>query len=138
MALLTKFNTFVANVANGVHNLGSDTLKLMLTDHAPSVGNTIISNVTEITTGNGYTAGGATVPIASSAQSSGVYKLIPASSPTWTASGGAIAQFRYVVLYNATSGALIGWWDIGREVNLTVGTPFTPSLDNVNGMLQLS
>ena len=35
MATFNKFNAFVADVANKTHNLGADTLKVMLTNTAP-------------------------------------------------------------------------------------------------------
>lgn len=126
-------------MANKVHNLGSDTLKLMLTDVAPVATNTVKANITDISSGNGYTAGGAAVGITSSTQASGLYKLIPSASVTWTASGGAIAQFRYAVLYNSTAGSgnLIGWWDIGSEQNISSGNTFTATLDATNGILEL-
>lgn len=138
MATYNKFNAFVADVNNKVHNLGSDVLKIMLTDTLPVATNTIKANITEITAGNGYTAGGATVSIASSTQTAGLYKLLPSASPVWTAAGGAIAQFRYAVLYNSTaaSGNLISWWDTGAEQNILTGNTFTATLDLVNGLLQ--
>jgi hypothetical protein len=140
MAAFNKFNCFVADVSNKVHNLGSDVLKVMLTDTAPVATNTVKSNITEITAGNGYTAGGATVGIASSTQTAGLYKLMASGTASWTATGGSIAQFRYAVLYNSTAAGLnlIGWWDYGAEVNVTVGNSFTESFDGTNGILQLT
>lgn len=140
MAAFNKFNCFVADAPNKVHNLGSDVLKVMLTDTAPVATNTIKANITEIAAGNGYTAGGATVGITSSTQTAGLYKLIASGPASWTASGGSIAQFRYAVLYNSTaaSGNLIGWWDYGAEVNVTVGNSFTETFDATNGILQLT
>ncbi|HEY4406128.1 MAG TPA: hypothetical protein VGN55_15885 [Xanthobacteraceae bacterium] len=139
MASFQKFNAFVADVAIKVHNLGSDTLKILLTDTAPVATNAIKANLTEIGAGNGYAAGGTAVTITSSAQSGGTYKLI-GNNVTFTASGGSIAQFRYAVIYNATaaSGNLIGWWDYGTEVNVTNGNAFQVQLDAVNGILQLA
>jgi hypothetical protein len=139
MASFNKFNAFVADVANKVHNLGSDTLKIMLTDVAPVATNSIKSNISEIGAGSGYVIGGTAVTITSSAQSSGTYKLV-GNNVTFTASGGAIAQFRYAVIYNSTaaSGNLIGWWDYGTEVNVTNGNSFQVQLDQVNGILQLA
>jgi hypothetical protein len=137
MASFQKFNAFVADVANKVHNFGADTLKILLTDTAPVATNAIKANLTEIGAGNGYAAGGTAVTITSSAQSGGTYKLI-GNNVTFTASGGSIAQFRYAVIYNATaaSGNLIGWWDYGTEVNVTNGNAFQVQLDAVNGILQ--
>jgi hypothetical protein len=138
MASFNKFNAFVADLASKVHNLGTDTLKIMLTDTAPVATSSIKSNLTEIAAGNGYSAGGAAVPITSSGQTAGTYKLV-GSSLTFTASGGSIAQFRYAVLYNSTpaNGNLIGYWDYGSEVNVTNGNSFQVQLDPVNGILQL-
>ena len=139
MASFQKFNVFVADVANKVHNLGADTLKILLTDTAPVATKSIKANLTEITTGNGYAAGGGAVTVTSSAQSGGTYKLV-GNNVTFTASGGSIAQFRYAVIYNSTaaSGNLIGWWDYGAEVNVTNGNSFQVQLDQVNGILQLA
>jgi hypothetical protein len=138
MASFNKFNAFVADVANKVHNLGSDTLKIMLSNSAPAATNAVKTDVTEIGAGNGYAAGGAAVTITSSAQTSGLYKLI-GNNVTFTASGGTIATFRYAVLYNSTpaSGNLIGWWDYGTTVSVTSGNSFQVQLDPVNGILQL-
>jgi hypothetical protein len=138
MATFNKFNQFVSDVAQKVHNLNSDALKIMLTDTAPAASNTVKSNIGEIAAGNGYTVGGGTAAFVSGNDTSGVYRLI-LSQVAWTASGGAIAQFRYAVLYNssAASGNLIGWWDYGAEVNLTNGNTFTVALDQTNGVLTL-
>jgi hypothetical protein len=138
MATYNKFNSFVSDLAQKVHNLNADTLKIMLTDTAPVASNTIKSNLTEIAAGNGYTAGGVAAGFVSGSDSAGTYKLI-LSPVSWTASGGAISQFRYAVLYNSTaaSGNLIGWWDYGAEVNLTNGNTFTAALDQTNGVLTL-
>lgn len=139
MASFNKFNAFVADLANKVHNLGSDVLKIMLTDTAPVATNAIKSNITEIAAGNGYTAGGTAVTITASSQTGGTYKLV-GSNVTYTASGGSIAQVRYAVLYNSTpaNGNLIGFWDYGSEVNVTNGNSFQVQLDPTNGILQLA
>jgi hypothetical protein len=139
MAAFIKVNSFVEACAEKVHNLGADSLKVMLTDVAPVATNTVKANLTEIAAGNGYTAGGTAASITSSAQTSGVYKLVLADV-VFTASGGAIAQFRYAVLYNdtATNDELIGFWDHGAEVNLATGETFTWDADPTNGVLTLA
>ena len=138
MATFNKFNSFVEAVAEKVHNLGSDTLKYALTNSAPVAGNTVLANITQIANGNGYTTGGATVTISSSAQTSGTYKLVLADV-TFTATG-SMGPFRYVVLYNstATNSELIGWWDYGSSLTLATGETFTVDADPTNGILTIA
>jgi hypothetical protein len=139
MATFNKFNSFVEAVAEKVHNLGADTLKVMLTNSAPVATNTQKTDLTEIGAGNGYTAGGTAASISSSAQSSGTYKLVLADV-VFTASGGSIGPFRYAVLYNdtATNDELIGWWDYGSSITLATTETLTVDFDPTNGVLQLA
>ena len=138
MAVFNKFSSLVEALAEKVHNLGADTLKLMLTNSAPIASNTVKANLTEISAGNGYTAGGSAVTITTSAQTAGLYKLV-GNDVTITASGGSIGPFRYVVLYNdtATNDELIGWWDYGSSITLLAGETITIDLDASNGILTI-
>lgn len=126
MATFTFFNSFKEAEAEKVHNLGSDTLKWMLTNVAPVATNSVKADLTDIAAGNGYTAGGATVTQASSSQTGGTYTLA-LNSCAFTAAGGSFAAFRYLVLYNdtATNDELIGWLDYGTSYTLTNGNTFT-------------
>lgn len=140
MAALTKVQSFVEALAEKIHNLGSDTLKIMLVNSpAPLNTNTQKSDLTEISAGNGYSAGGTALTVTSSAQASGTYKLI-ANDVVFTASGGSIGPFRYAVLYNDTAGndELIGFWDYGTNITLTNGNTFTVDLDGTNGVISLT
>lgn len=130
-----KFNAFVADVANKVHNLGSDQLKVALTNSAPVATNTVLANITEISYTNCSTRN---LSLTSSSQSSGTYKLI-LTDLTLTASG-TVGPFRYVVVYNSTaaSGPLIAWYDFGTNVTLGNGDQFVIDLDNANGILQIT
>lgn len=137
MAAFNKFNSFVDALCKKVHNLGADTLKVMLTNTAPVATNTQKSNLTEISAGNGYAAGGtATTPTLSNA--SGTEKLV-CTDVVFTATG-AVGPFRYAVLYNstATNGELIGWWDYGSSVTLANTDTFTVDFDGTNGVLTLA
>lgn len=140
MSAYNKFNAFVADVANKVHNLGSDTLKIMLTNTAPLATNAVKADITELAAGNGYTAGGAAVGITSSSQAGGVEKLIPSGSVVFTAAGAGMGPFRYAVLYNSTpaAGNLIGYWDFASSITIAAGNTFTVQLDGTNGILQIS
>lgn len=137
MATANKFNCFVEDVAEKVHNLGSDTLKVALTNSAPSASNTVLANITQISNGNGYTTGGTQATQSSSAQSSGTYKLV-LGDVVFTASG-SMGPFCYAVLYNDTSASdsLILWWDYGTSVTLATGETFTVDFDATNGVLTI-
>lgn len=142
MASFNKFNQVVQNLANGVYNLGSDTIKIMLTNSAPTASNAVYTDITELGAGNGYSTGGAAVTISSSSQTSGLYKLIgSAANPTWTASG-SMGPFRYVVMYDTTpvspAKPLLGYWDFGSALTLSAGNTFTVTFDATNGIIQMS
>lgn len=126
MATALIFNSFKEALAEKVHNLGSDTLKFMLTNTAPSLANTVKTDITEIAAGFGYTAGGTAVTVTSSAQAGGTYSLVLGAC-TFTAAGGAMGPFRYIVLYNdtATNDELIGYVDYGTAYTLPDTQPFT-------------
>ena len=138
MAAFNKFNAFVNDIASKVHNLGADTVKIMLSNTAPVATNAIKTDITEITAGNGYVAGGTQATLVSSSQTGGLYTL-KLNNVTFTASGGSIAACRYAVLYNSTpaSGNLIGWYDYGAAVTVTLGNSFQVQFDAVNGVLTL-
>jgi hypothetical protein len=140
MATMGFYNAFFADAMNKVHNLGSDTLKIALTNTTPVATHTTLSQITEIASGNGYTSGGQALDNVTSAQVSGVLSL-DADDEIFTASGGAIAQFQHAVLYNSTaSNKLIGYWSNGTAVDLadsetcTItfagGTVFTFQIDS--------
>lgn len=141
MASFTKFNAFTEHLAEKVHNLGADTLKVLLTNTAPVATNSVKADLTEISAGNGYSAGGTAATISSSAQASGVYKLVLADV-VFTASGGSIGPARYAVLYNDTptspADPLIGWWDYGSSVTLADGETFTVDMDASAGVLTIA
>lgn len=139
MASFNKFNAFVENLAEGKMNLGTDTLKVALTNTLPTASNSVLADITQIAAGNGYTTGGTQATISSSAQTSGTYKLV-LNDVVFTASGGAMATFRYVVLYDdtAASDELIGWYDYGSAVTLNATETFTVDFDGTNGVLTLA
>lgn len=138
MAAYNKFNCFSGDLAQKKHNLNSDTLKILLTNTAPVSTNQVKTDLTEISAGNGYSAGGSVAAFVSGNDTSGTYMLI-LSPVVFTASGGNIGPFRYAALYNSTAAGLnlIGWWDYGSSITLTNGNSFTVSLDQTNGVFTL-
>jgi len=137
MATFIKFNSFVEARNEKVHNLGSDTLKVMLTNSAPSASNTQKSDITDISPGNGYSAGGTAATTSSSGQTGGTYKLVLADV-TFTASGGTIGPFQWAVLYNDTASnkELIGAWNYGSALTLNNGESLLVDFSAVNGVIQ--
>jgi hypothetical protein len=138
MASFQKFDSFVEAVAEKTHNLGSDSVKIALcaAASAPVASNTKLADLTEISYTN---LSARAVTTMSSAQTSGLYKLI-LQDLVLTASG-AVATFRYVVLYNdtATNKELIGFYDYASNVTLNnSGETFTIDFDGTNGCLQLT
>jgi hypothetical protein len=134
MATYNKFNDFTEQLNRGSHNFGSDVYKVMLTNSAPTAANAAKADITEITAGNGYTAGGGTTTITVS-ETSGT-TTISGSQVVFTASG-AMATFRYAVLYNDTTSTpvnkpLVAWWDYGAGVSLTSGEAFTVKFNNTD------
>jgi|ERR1044071_1225614 hypothetical protein len=140
LAVFNKFNQFVEDLGRKVHNLNADTLKILLTNTAPVATNAIKSDLTEISAGNGYSAGGAVVGSPAYSQTSGTGKFT-GNDVVFTASGGSIGPFRYAVLWNDTptspADPLIGWWDYGSSITLNSGETFTVDLDQTNGILTL-
>ena len=142
MAVFNKFHAFVENLAEKVHNLGADTLKVYLSNATPSASlDSVKADMAEISAGNGYTAGGATPSITSSAQTTGTYKLV-LGDVVFTASGGSIGPFQYAVLYNDTptspADPLIGWYDYGSAITLNDGESLTVDFDPTNGVLTIA
>lgn len=140
MAAFNKFQQFVEDLAKKVHNLDADTLKILLTNTAPVATNAVKADLTEISAGNGYTAGGTAVAGQDAEHTTGTLKLT-GNDVVFTASGGSIGPFRYAVLYNDTPSSpadpLIGWWDYGSGITLLDGETFTIDLDATNGILQI-
>lgn len=126
MATATKFNDFSEQLIRGVHDWDAHTFKVVLTNSAPVATNTILSDITQISAGNGYITGGASTTI-SIAETTGT-TTVQGTSVTWLAAGGTIGPFRYYALYNdsATSplDALVAFWDHGSSITLQDGDSF--------------
>lgn len=127
MATFNKINAFVENVAEKVHNLQSDALTIALcaAANAPVATNSILGDLTQISYTN---LSSRVLTVSSSSQSSGTYSLTLADL-VLTASGGSVATFRYIVIYNDTptspADPLIGWYDYGSNLTLADGESLT-------------
>ena len=133
MAAFNKFQDFSEQLSEGIHNFASHTFKLALTNSAPSAANTVLADITQITAANGYPAGGTAIGSVTCTESAGT-TTIAGNKVTFTASGGSVGPFRYVVMYNdtSTSDNLVGWWDYGSAVTLAAAETFDVKPSNVD------
>lgn len=123
----TFFHSFKEKMPEKVFNLGSDSLVIALTNTAPTASsNSVLTDITQISYTN---CSSRAVTITSSSQSGGTYTLDLADL-TLTASGGSVAAFRYLVLYDDTAASddLIGYWDYGSSLTLAAGESLAISL----------
>ena len=94
----------------------------------------------ELTTANGYTAGGATLGT-KSATLTGLVTSLRAAATVWTPSAGQTLTIRYLVVRkdtgtNSTS-PLLGYVDLGADTSAT-GAAFTVTWDATDGVLKLT
>jgi hypothetical protein len=124
MATYVKYNQFVEDLAKGVHNFATGVFKVALSNAAPVATHATLSQITELGTANGYTAGGATTTISGTTQSGGTLTIVASDPAVWTATGAGIA-FRYAALYNDTptspADPLVAYWDNGSTTTVTAG-----------------
>ena len=124
MANYNKFQCFVEDLAHGVHNFDSDTIKVALSNasNAPSASAHVkLADITTIAVTN---LDGVTLTKGSSGQTTGTYKYVP-NDLTMTATGN-VPAFQYVIIYNDTAAnkELICYFDYGSEVTLASGDTF--------------
>jgi hypothetical protein len=140
MATYTKFQAFTEKQLISGIDWDADTFKVALTNTAPTAAtDDFFDDITEISAGNGYTAGGAATTITVST-SSGTAKVV-GTDVTWNASG-AVGPFRYAVLYKDTGTAstspLIAFWDYASSLTLANGESFSVDFDASNGIFTLA
>jgi hypothetical protein len=138
MATFTKINDWILNLSNADIDINADTLQFKLTNTAfasetpnPTTDtNGIAANATDISYTN-YTDDMTVDRVlegVSSTQTAGVYTL-DANDIVITASGGALATFQYLYLFDQTGATpvdpLMGAWDHGSAISLANGEAAT-------------
>ena len=134
MAAYQKYTAAIEPMLEGM-NMGTDTWKVALASTINLADTAFTPGTTDLTTANGYTAGGNTCSLTSSSQSGGTYKLVLANPAIWTAAGAGF-NFRYAILWNATTNQPVGAWDYGSTQTVNVGETVTVILDGTNGVIQ--
>lgn len=137
MATFNKFQDFSEQLIRGVHDWDAHTFKVALTNVAPSASQVSLDTVTNHAApaaANGYTAGGTATTITIS-ESAGT-TTVNGTQVVFTASGGQIGPFRYIILYNDTAtspaDALVGYWDYGSSITLNDTETFTVKFSNAS------
>lgn len=143
MAAFTFVHEFGNHLGTAVHNLSTGSFKLGLTNTAPVAATTTVwADITEISAGNGYSAGGPTLDSEAWAETgagTGIWQFTSADEVI-TASGGNIGAFRYPVVYNDTptspADPVVGYLDYGSSITVTDGNTFTFDV-GANGIFRL-
>ena len=137
MAIFNKFNVVSQDLLKAKHDFDTHSYKFILSNTAPLATNTVKTNITEISSGNGYVAGGSAVGTSTSL-SGEVASVVPDTDVVVSATGGDIGAFRYVVLYNDTTTGkpLVSFYDYGSSITLKNGETFT--IDVQATLLELS
>lgn len=118
-----KFNQTIEEIFSGTHDFTSNQFTVALTAaaNAPVATNSVLADLTEISYTN---LSSRNLTISTSSQTSGTYTQLFADL-TLTASGGSVAPFRYVVVYDNTptspADPLVCWYDYGSDLTLNDG-----------------
>ena len=122
MAAFNKFDQTVEDIMKGEHDFETDQLRIALTApaNAPVAANSVLSDLTEISYTN---LSSRDVTTTSAEQTSGILAVVLVDLEL--SATGAVAEFRYVVLYNSVNDKLIGWYDYGEGLTLGAGESLT-------------
>lgn len=147
MAVTAKWYALgLDKVASGTIAWTSDTIKVAAcsSSYTPNQStHEFFSDVTnELTTANGYTAGGATLGTKSvAAGASALTRALKAAATTWTPSSGQTLTIHYLVVYKSTgtgsTSPLLGYVDLGADTSAT-NANWTATWDATDGVLKLT
>jgi hypothetical protein len=138
MAILQKYNSFIDALASGAHNMKTAAFRCALTNAVPNAGTDTTMTYAPPAAVAGYPSGGNALVTTSATTTGGVFKLV-LQDTVFTASGGSIGPFRYVVVYNATAAnLLVGFYDYANSITLGDTDTFTVDFDDTNGVLTVT
>jgi hypothetical protein len=126
VATYNKFNQTVEDLAEGVYTCSTDqfVVALCAAANAPVATNSVLANLTQISYTN---LSSRNLTTSTSSQTSGTFTQL-FSDLVLTASG-AVATFRYVVIYNDTptspADPLLCYYDYGSDLTLASGETLT-------------
>lgn len=103
----------IEKLADGTLDLDTHTFKVALFTSTWSTATALYSTTNELATANGYTQGGVALTSVTWVESGGTATFDSGDlSPAWTAAGGSIGPFRYIVMYSdtATNKDIVGYF----------------------------
>lgn len=127
MATYQKFNQTVEDKEHGVYDTATDQFVVALTTaaNAPVAGNSVLADLAQISYTN---LSSRNLTTSTSAQTGGTFTQLFADL-VLTASGGPVATFRYIVIYNDTPTSpvdpLHNFYDFGSDLTLADGETLT-------------
>lgn len=141
MATYAKYEVFVEDLIEGVHDFDGHTFHVALTNTAPNLAtNELLAQATELTTTGGYTAGGNPTTITTS-RAGGTAKVVGTDPTVWTGSGAGFT-FSHAILFNQSTAIkadpLIANWPYGSSQLVGVGETLTVDFDATNGIFTIT
>lgn len=119
-----KFHCFAFDLGCGKHALHEHDFAVMLTNQQPKYTDFTTADIVEIPAGNGYAAGGQIIGNSEWIGNRGICKLA-GDAVCWPATGNGIGPWRWAVIYNATTKALVSWLDNESAITVKDGESLT-------------
>jgi hypothetical protein len=133
MATYNKFQQCIEDIYHGVHNFSADNLEVALCNAANAPSASLDAVLTDLVVISYTNLSSRVITTSSSGHTTGTYDLV-LNDLTLSASGGAVAGFRYVVVFNQDSvtptDALICWFDYGSDLVLNDGESLTVDFES--------
>lgn len=135
MPLLTKFYCFPKDLAEKKHNLATDTITLAFTSVPPSLSDTVIADITQISYTNFVSSRNLTITTTSV---NGIYTVTAANLNISVTANSPF--FTHLVVYNNTAptGPLIGYYDLQATAYISTSSPFTAGFSQFDPLLIIS
>jgi hypothetical protein len=131
-ATWNKFQDFSEQLVRGEHDFDANVFKVVLSNSLPLATYTQLSQISQLSTGGGYTSGGETTTVTVS-ETSGT-TTVSGTQLQWTGSGSGFGPFQYAVLYNESTAndLLIAWFDYNSAISVNASETFTLKFNNAS------
>jgi len=131
-ATWNKFQDFSEQLVRGEHDFDANVFKVVLSNSLPLATYTQLSQISQLSTGGGYTSGGETTTVTVS-ETSGT-TTVSGTQLQWTGSGSGFGPVQYAVLYNESTAndLLIAWFDYNSAISVNASETFTLKFNNAS------